>query len=330
MANYQAMTNKELINLCKERGLSTSGPKAVLIARLSQGVKSEAEVVAEAVKEVAENRTSEYAINAMRPALIAAHKLNNKKAITPEYATMAGVSEDKYKEWLGKVEALRQSVAKFNELRQSQSSKDKTEELEIAKNSVFATWRKCVECGDDGNKFHKKWFINPEYDIYSLAGYDETKYETKNGAQMGHATPTAFRKMVEFLIGWRITGNLILSDEDRDDLLEYEKAKKGIATCDKKLNGYGEGEKHVKGLIEKIVDLENHIKFGEEMFRSQGQDDNEIAENMFLMPSRVQLKALKSEKESAEKTKAAHEETVRKLEDRANAIYAKLNPPKEE
>ena len=327
MANYQAMTNKELINLCKERGLATSGSKPVLIARLTNGVKTEAEVVAEVKAE--ENKPSEFAINAMRPALIAAHKLNNKKAISSENATHAGVSDYKFKEWLAKVEALRQAVAECNELRHKHGST--VEQIKEAEGKIYPAWRKVAECGAsnaDSKVFHKKWFIR-ETDVPSFIGFDESFYATEMGTQMGHATPTVFRKHVEALIGWRITGNDMLSDNDRDDILEFEKAKKGILSADNKLNGYMNGDEHVKGLIEKIADMENQIKTIEDTLRSLGQSDNEIAESVIVAPFRVQLKALKGEKEQTEKSKVANEETVRKLEKRAEEIYALLKPIEE-
>ena len=326
MANYQAMTNKELINLCKEKGLATTGNKAILIARLSQGGKSE-EVTTE-VKATDENRTSEFAINAMRKALIGAHKINNKKAISSDFAISHGVSSDKFKEWCTYVEDLRQVVAECNNLRHNRKST--VEEINDKRGKVYPAWRKVAACGADGtNKvFHKNWFIR-EADVDSLIGFDESFYATEVGTQMGHATPTVFRKYVEALIGWRITGNDMLSDKDRDDLLEFEKAKKGIISCDNKLNGYMNNDEHVKGLIEKIADMDNQIKTIENTLRSLGQDDNEIAESVIIAPFKVQLKALKSDKESTEKTKVAHEETVRKLEKRAEEIYSILKPIEE-
>ena len=326
MANYQAMTNKELINLCKEKGLATTGNKAILIARLNQGGKSEPEVAEVNVAE--ENRTSEFAINAMRKALIGAHKINNKKAISSDFAISHGVSMDKFKEWLTYVEDLRQVVAECNDLRHKRNST--VEEISEKEGKIYPAWRKVAACGADGKnvKFHRKWFIR-ETDVPSLIGFDESFYATEMGTQMGHATPTAFRKHVESLIGWRITGNDMLSDKDRDDILEYERAKKGILSCDNKLNGYMNNDEHVKGLIEKIADMENQIKTVEEILRGLGQNDNEIAESSIIVPFKVQLKALKGEKESTEKTKVAHEETVRKLEKRAEEIYALLKPIEE-
>ena len=75
--------------------------------------------------------------------------------------------------------------------------------------------------------------------------------------------------------------------------------------------------------------MENQIKTTEDILRKLGQDDNEIAISEIIIPFRLQLKALKGEKESTEKSKTSNEETVRKLEERAKAIYATLNPIEE-
>ena len=321
MANYEAMTNKELQELCKENGLSTSGPKAILIARLKQGKVNEADVIAETAK----TEKSEFAINAMRSALIAAHKLNNRKAITADQATMAGVSDAKYKEWVNMVEELHQKVETYNDLRHTENSTD--EQRNLAEGRIYPLWRKCVACGesDEDKKFHKRWFIRPT-DVSSLVGYDEVFYATEMGTQMGHATATVFRKKVETLIGWRITGNMVLNDKDRDDLLEYERAVKAVKVATERLNGYTKGDNHIKGLIEKIADMENQIKTVEDTLRQLGQDDNQIAESPIVVPFKVQLKTLKGEKESTEKNKTTNAEIIRKLEERAKQIYATLNP----
>ena len=326
MANYQAMTNKELINLCKEKGLATTGNKAILIARLNNGAKTEPKVEEEVKTE--ENKDSEFAINAMRKALIAAHKLNNKKAISLENATHSGVSDYKFREWCEFVEDLRQQVAKYNELRHKSDSTK--EQLKLAEGRIYPAWRKVARCGasDESKEFHRRWFIREE-DVSSFIGFDETFYATEVGTQLGHATPTIFRKQVETLIGWRITGNDMLDDKDRDDLLEFEKAKKAVKSAIDKLNGYTKGEEHVKGLIETISDMENQIKNSEDILRKLGQDDNDIAVSEIVLPFRLQLKALKGEKEQTEKSKVANEETVRKLEERAKAIYATLKPIEE-
>ncbi len=324
MANYEAMTKEQLVEVCREKGLATSGVKATLIARLKTGVVNEAEVI----KEVAKSEKSEYAINAMRKALIAAHKLNNKKAITSDMATMAGVSESKFKEWCNKVEELRVQIAKYNDLKHQE--KTTKEELDQARGKIYPLWRKCVECGesDTDKKFHKRWFIRPT-DVETLTGFDEKFYGTEVGTQLGHATSTIFRKLVESLIGWRITGNIMLSDADRDDLLEYEKAVKAVKSATEKLNGYTRNDNHVKGIIEKIADMEKQIATVEDTLRQLGQNDNEIAESPIVVPFKVQLKALKGEKETTEKNKTQNEETVRKLEERAKAIYATLSPIEE-
>lgn len=328
MANYNAMTNKELKELCKKNGLATTGAKPVLVARLNAAKLKAAEEVPAETKTEEKEEPSEFAINAMKPALINAHKLNNKKAITSDMATMAGVSADKFKEWLAKVENLRVQVANYNDLRHKEGSTK--EQLKLAEGKIYPAWRDVAKCGasDETKAFHKKWFIR-ETDVPSFIGFDESFYATEVGTQMGHATSNAFRKKVETLIGWRITGNEMLDDKDRDDLLEYERAKKAVKTAEEKLNGYTKNESHVKGLIEKIADMEKQIKTVENTLRQLGQNDNEIAESPLVVPFKVQLKALKGDKESTEKSKTENEEKVRKLEERANAIYANLSPIEE-
>lgn len=323
MANYEAMTNKQLQELCKEKGLSTSGTKPILIARLKNGAVNETEVIKEVAEEVASEKPSPFAINAMRPALIAAHKLNNRKAITEEIAISAGVTKEKLDEWRTLVEDLRKVVAECNNLRHKEEST--SEQITVAKGQIYPKWRKVCKCGESekDKSFHSRWFIRPE-DVDSLIGFDEKFYATEVGTQMGHATPSMFRKYVESLIGWRITGNNMLTDKDRDDLLEYEKAKKTVKTSEERLDGYMKKDVHIKGLVEKIEDMENQIKLVKDTLRQLGQTEEEIAESPIVASFKTQLKVLKAEKESTDKAKASAEETVRKLKKRAEEIYATL------
>lgn len=324
MANYQAMTNKQLQALCKEKGLSTSGSKPVLIARLNNlGATATVEEVTSEVREATEE-ISQYAINAMRKALISAHKLNNKKAITEDIAVSSGVSVEKLTEWKEKVESLRQVVMACNDVRHRESST--REQLVLAEGRIYPCWRDVCKCGmsETDKSFHGRWFIR-QSDVASLIGFDEKFYATEVGTQMGHAPSSTFRKYVESLIGWRITGNDMLNDKDRDDLLEYEKAVKTIKTSDDRLNGFMKGDNHIKGLIEKIRDMENQIKSTEDILRSLGQNDNDIAESPIVASFKAQLSAFKKDKETVEKTKTKAEETVRKLKERAEQIYATLH-----
>ena len=213
MANYTTMKKEELVNLCKERKLATDGAVPVLIARL----KASDENVSENASPVGVTSTkpSEYAINAMRPALIGAHKLNNKKAITQQDAIMAGVSEDKFREWCDKCESCRQLVEEYCKLKQVQSVEQ--EKLTLAYGRLFPAWRELVACGAEKD-FHKNWFIRKE-DVDSLVGYNETFIATDMGTQFGNATPVIFRKKVESLIGCRIAANEVMNNKDRDDPL---------------------------------------------------------------------------------------------------------------
>lgn len=310
--NKNTKTKQELIDECKERGLSTDGTVAVLLARL----KAAGDVV---IKD--ETKPSEYAINAMRPALIGAHKLNNKKAITQQDAIMAGVSEGKFREWCTKCEDLRMLVVEYCKLKQIKSVEQ--EKLDLAKGRIYPTWRDVVSCGAEKG-FHKNWFIRPE-DVDSLIGYNETFIATDMGTQFGNNTPMIFRKKVESLIGCRIAANDVMNDKDRDDLMEFYKARSAVSKATDRLHGTtnNNGE-HVKGILDKIKDIQAHIATSEEVLRALGQSESEISGSTIIAPFRVQLSALESDKKQTEENLKNNESIVTKLQTRADQIHATL------
>lgn len=316
MTKYAEMKKQELVNLCEARGLATDGVVSVLIARLKEADKSGVET-----DRTATTKPSEFAINAMRPAIIGAHKLNNKKAITQQDAIMAGVSEDKFREWCTKCEELRGYVAEYCKLKQIKSVEQ--EKLVLAKGRIYPTWRELVACGAEIG-FHKNWFIREE-DIESLVGYNETFIATDMGTQFGNNTPTIFRKKVESLIGCRIAANEVMNDKDRDDLMEFYKARTAVAKATDRLNGTtnNDGE-HVKGLNDNIADMKAQIKTSEDVLRALGQSEEEISGSPIIAPFRVQLKALETAKKQAEETLKNNEAIVTKLQTRADQIHAAI------
>lgn len=315
MKKVEEMTKQELINECKERALATHGTVEVLRARLKDAIINGKEKVEKPEK------PSEFAINAMRPALIGAHKLNNRKAITLDYAIIAGVSESKFREWCTKCEELRGYVAEYCKLKQIKSTPQ--EKLDLAKGRIYPTWRELVACGAEIN-FHKNWFIRPE-DIESLIGYNETFIATDMGTQFGNSTPIIFRKKVESLIGCRIAANEVLNDKDKEDLMEFYKARSAVQKAEDRLNGTtnNDGE-HVKGIYDKIKDMEVQIATSENVLKSLGQTEEEISASEIIAPFRVQLKALNKSKEATEESLANNKAIMEKLQTRANQIHATM------
>ena len=281
----------------------------------------------ESDKEVVETRKPEFAINAMRDAIIDAHNYPkcNKHAITEKEALENGATSERFNQWVHWVENLREVIVEYCEVKQSKSAT--TEELAVAKGRIYPAWRTILKVGEE-DVFHKNMFVRPE-DVDSLVGYCETFMATVKGTQFANTTKVVFRKYVESLLGCRIAGNAVLKDADRDTLAEFYAAERTIDKATKALNGTEKTSKgtttHVKGIIENIADLTTRISDGEKMLKGFGLSEEEIAQNSLLGTLRASLRTLEEEKKSAEKSKADAEETKENLTERVEQIENMLN-----
>lgn len=291
----------------------------VVVAEVGTTTESDKEVVAP---------KSEFAINAMRDAIIDAHNYPkcNKKAITESDAIENGATSERFNQWVYWVESLRETVVTYCELKQIKGTDPK--ELASAKGRIFAAWRTILKVGEE-NVFHKNMFVIPE-DIESLVGYNETFMATYKGTQFANTTKITFRKYVESLLGCRIAGNAVLKDADRDVLAAYYGAERTIEKANKALNGSDKTSKdgvttHTKGIIENIADLTVRIDDGVKMLKGFGMEDDAIAENPLIATLRASLRELEAEKVSAEKSRKDAEDVKSANETRVTEIEAMLN-----
>ena len=289
---------------------------------------AEVGTTSESDKEVVAEPKSEYAINAMRDAIIFAHNYPqcNKKAITEAMALENGATTERFNQWVYWVENLRETVVAYCELKQVKGADPK--ELAAARGRIFAAWRTILKVGEE-NVFHPNMFLIPE-DIESLVGYNETFMATYKGTQFANTSKVIFRKYVESLLGCRIAGNAVLKDADRDTLAEYYGAERAIDKANKALNGTDKNTKdgvvtHVKGIIENIADLTTRISDGEAMLKGFGVSDEDIAQNSMLGALRANLRELEASKVSAEKSRKEAEETKAKHAERVTEIESMLN-----
>ncbi len=315
--NYAEMELKELVNLAKERKIKGASKmtKAVLIAALNNS-------------ETTENRAenSQYAVNAMRTAIISAHKLCNKSAITKDDAIKGGTTEERFEQWIQWVKDLRDVAAAYVVLKHSNTATK--QEKDIARGKIFPAWRSILAVGEE-NVFHKNMFVT-EHDVDSIVGYAETFVATVKGSAQSVQSPILFRKKIETLLGCRIAGNAVLNDEQRDTLAEFYGAQRTLKNATNRLNGTEDKDgKHIPGILDTIKALTKELDDMKTLLTGFGISEEEIAKNATIANMRTRLDELKEEQKTVESSKKKAEETIARLGAKAKEIEDSLNPIEE-
>lgn len=321
MKNYENMTVTELKEVLKGLGVENlSGNKAVLLAKITEAEKN---VTGETMdKEEVEVSAPTYAVNAMRNAIAKAHILNNRKAINRDEAFMAGATEERFNQWVVWVDNLRDVVSEYVRIKHVKSTSQK--ELDLARGRIFPAWRTILKVGEE-DIFHPNMFVR-ESDVDSLVGYCETFMSTTKGTQLTTTTKVIFRKQVEALLGCRMAGNAVLVDQDRDDLSEFYKAEKSLASANKRLAGYTNNEgKYMPGINDKLKAAKKSKAEAVEMLASMGMSDEDIKVNKFVVNYDNMISDLETQKKAAEGVIKTATNTINEKRDRVGQIEDMLN-----
>lgn len=316
--NYAEMELKELVNLAKEAGIKGTSKmnKAVLIAALNNADKATEE----------RSKKPAYPVNAMRTAIISAHKLNNKSAISKDDAIKGGTTEERFEQWVQWVADLREIASAYVVLKHSRLATKK--EKDTARGKIFPAWRSILAVGEE-DVFHKNMFVT-EHDVDSIVGYAETFVATSKGTAHSVQSPILFRKKIETLLGCRIAGNAILDDDQRDTLAEFYGAQKTLKNAENRLNGTEDKNgKHIPGVLDIIDTLGKEIKNMKALLTGLGVSEDDISKNATIMGMEERLEELKKEQKTLETSKKNATDTITKLEPKAKAIEDTLNPIEE-
>lgn len=311
---YETMKKQELKDLCKERGLKTTGNVSTLISRLTEADRAAENAKADAGKGVGADRKEDYAVNAMAPALKAANKTNNRHAITEDDAFEAGVDSERFSQWKIWCEDLHEIVDDYVIKKRSRSSNDK--ERAAARSKIYPAWRTMLKVGEE-DLLSPKMYLR-EDDVESLVGFCEDFVGTAAGTEQASATKTKFRKLVETLIGCRMKGCETLPKDDRDLVILFENAVRSRDNADKALNG----NEKVKGIY---ADLEAVKKSLEELKTSLynlGAAEETI--NELTAGLRNRQKELNDAKIRSEKAKAKAEATISTNQKAYDEIIARI------
>lgn len=184
-----------------------------------------------------------YNINAMRPALVAAHNDNNRKAIDRQRVADTGVSLDYFNAYLKDVKSLQNACVDYVRLVKEQRTNDKITDKQIKakRDRIFPLWKTLLECGEK-DKLHKELHIT-EFDVDSLSTFSYQFVQSSKGTVEAETSEKLFRKNVEALLGCIIAKNTMLNDKERETLDSYYKAVRKIEQYNNRLD-------EIKGEIE--------------------------------------------------------------------------------
>lgn len=245
--------------------------------------------------------------NALRPVIVTAHKGGNRKAISKDMVSAAGISSDYLLLWQSDCNKLRRTVADYVLKKRAVKygyqigGVDITaDDVAAAREAIFPKWKEILQVGEK-SKEAKELRVDVD-DVEDLIGFAWDFMDSGKGTVEHVVTEQIFRKKVESLLGCAIAKNEVLDDSDRDKLTSYRSAEKRIQNAIDTKAELDAQKKSLDELLKSIPDKEE--KFQKYLKGKIAEIDEE-------------LKATAERKSEAEKDR-------RKLSADANAILQRI------
>lgn len=247
-------------------------------------------------------------------------ELHNKRALKEADFNEVGLSGQAFEQWEAYVEDLRKDVCEYNRVAQAQDSTDKA--IQTALGRVWSSWRAVLKEGTEGD-FNSNFFVR-KADATMIANFAGLKaMDTARGKQFTNHGKADFRRNVETVIGIRMAGNALLSDDDRDLIEAYEGALKAIKRNTDALEGTKDKKGNpIPGLRALAVIAENNVK-KEEGFCDKYNVSAEEREDR-LSSFKARLKDAQDAVKDAEKALKTAEKTKEDKEEDYNSVIALL------
>lgn len=269
-------------------------------------------------------KNNEYAINAMRTAIINQSLNGANRAITKDDAEKSGATEERWTQWKLWVADLRLAACEYGDLQADRNYADGCAALKMAENAVWKRWRSILKVGEE-NLFHPNMFIR-RTDVEKITTFASNVcyvYVPGKGKVSARTGENAFRKYVEQFLATRIAGNEILSDADRDVIKGYNSAVSAEKKWNDVLSGYTAGDKMIMGLYEQKEAAEKKVAEISAALESAGVGAD-VIKNV-TAPQTEAMKKIVDDIKTAEKNKATAEKTQAELKEKYDAISALLN-----
>lgn len=224
-----------------------------------------------------------YAINAMRKAIVNQSLNGVNHAITKDEAIESGTTEERWSQWKLWVSYLRNVALDYARLQADKSVTDNSFQMRDAENRVWKQWRSILKVGEE-DLFHKNMFVrNTDVEkITTIVGYTNFVYVPGKGKVPAPTTESNFRKWVESFLAARISGNQILTDDDRDVIKGYNGAISAEKSARELLDGTtvkledGTTET-VKGLRQILEEKEMELSAAQSVLRNIKADKDTMA-----------------------------------------------------
>lgn len=230
--------------------------------------------------------TKKYNFNAIRPAIEAAWRTDNKKPISRDMLSTLGIDESYLIDWQSDVRALQTVVEKWVDLAWNAKFDEKITDADItaAKNLVYPKWKEILHCAEE-KKLERKLKVS-EFDIDALFKFAWDFKATGVGTALCHADTRQFCRKVETLVGCIIAQNAMLTDKERDILDKYNKALKSIESAVTRLREIEESRKQWELIQSQIPTTEEHyIKFIKNQLHTLKDEEDAVKEKKVVAES---------------------------------------------
>lgn len=246
--------------------------------------------------------------------------LMNRRALNEADFTDHGLTKQDFDQWTAYVEEVRGEVVKY--LKLTSDRKADSKDIALALGNVWSAWRTVLKQGTE-SEYNKNFFLreNDAHIIAEWAGLTATL--TVRGKVWSTATPTNFRRNVETAIGIRMTGNAMLSDDNRDLIQAYEGAQRTVTNLTAALNDKVEKGKTTAGLRTQAYAAEKALEEMKNLVESLKLDDN--ARKKLLEKSEFALTEAKKKVTDAEKKIVEAQKIIDAKEKDYNILIAKVH-----
>ena len=263
----------------------------------------------------------------MRQALVNAHNANNAKAISKDFAAGSGVSERAFTAWCTWIDELHTKVLPWVE--KWNNGKVTDEEIQATYDDIMPILRQIQRVDD-------KLFIRTN-DVGAICKMCHDFGKSANGSVDVARGNKAFRRQIEAMIGNRIAQNEVLSEDDYDIVIKYDRAVKNKEKAEARLEGYTDAKgAKVKGLKEQLeeakkiyVDMKAVAGITPEIEADLKKNKKNLFEAYPIIAGYMATvdnldNQIKSTEGNIDKAKA----TIKKLEKDYKAIMAKISEAK--
>lgn len=271
-------------------------------------------------KESKNQEVREFAVNAMRSAIIAQSLNGINHAITKDEALKSGTTEERWNQWVMWVSDLRDACQHYAELQADRNTPETGKLMKSAEGKVWAQWRSILKVGEE-NVFHKNMFVrrSDAEKLTAFAGNITYVYVPGKGKVPAVTGKNNFRKMVETFLAARISGNAMLSDAQRDVIKGYTSA----VNTEKKMTALLDGEGEETGLRKTLSIKEEAYNSVVEALKAAKLPADQI--EVISSAAKAAYEAVKKDVEAAEKAVKKAQDTQKELKEQYDEIAGLLD-----